>query len=171
MIGMPLPALGVLVGLLCAAAVWDVGLRRIPNLLTLATAVAGLVVRAYVGGWRGVLSGLAAGIIVLVVLAPQWSRRRVGGGDVKLATGAAVWVGLGGLPAYALAAAVAGGLLALVCWALSSREARRAVKANLGQALLLRAMPIAPLEGGGRIPVPYGVAAGAGALVALFFMI
>jgi prepilin peptidase CpaA len=170
MTGLPLPALGVLAGLLCAAAVWDVGLRRIPNLLTLATALAGLMVRAYVGGWRGVLSGLAAGIVVLVVLAPQWARRRVGGGDVKLATGAAVWVGLGGLLAYALAGAVAGGLLALLCWALSSREVRRAVRANLGQALLLKGMPQAPLEAEGRIAVPYGIAAGAGALVALALM-
>lgn len=170
MTALPLPALGVLVGLLAAAAVWDVGLRRIPNLLALATAVAGLVVRAWVGGWRGALSGLAAALVVLLLLGYQWSKRRLGGGDVKLAAAAATWIGLGGLPAYVLAGAVAGGLLALVCWALSSREARRAVRANLGQALLLRTMPEAPLQATGRVAVPYGVAAGAGALAALLLM-
>jgi prepilin peptidase CpaA len=170
MIGMPLPALGVLVGLLCAAAVWDVGLRHVPSLLSLTTALAGLVVRAYVGGWRGALSGLAAGIVVLLVLAPPWSKRRVGRGDVKLATAAAIWVGLGGLPAYALGAAVAGGVLSLVCWVLSSREARRAVKPGLGQVIVFRTMPIVPLEETGRVAVPYGVVASAGALVALLLL-
>ncbi len=92
-----LPAMGVLVGLLCAAAVWDVTLRQVPSVLALATAVAGLVVRAYLGGTPGVLSGLAAGAIILVVLGALWWRRRLGGGDVKLATAAAISIGLGGL--------------------------------------------------------------------------
>ncbi|HEY3357725.1 MAG TPA: A24 family peptidase [Polyangia bacterium] len=161
--------LATLGGLLLAAAIWDVGARRIPNLVTLLTAVCGLGAQAVAGGVIAALSGLAAGGIVLALLWSQWSKGRLGGGDVKLAAAAAVWVGLHGLPTYVLAGAAAGALVSLVCFAASSRAARSDIALNLKGAALTTSIPAAPLKAAGRVSVPYGVAVAAGALVTLLW--
>ena len=111
----PLPALGVLVGLLCAALVWDVTLRQVPSVLAVATALAGLGVRAALGGVPAVLSGLAAGAVIFLLLGALWSKGRLAGGDVKLATAAAASVGLGGL-AFGVAAGAGAPAALLLLW-------------------------------------------------------
>ncbi len=162
------PFLIAIPALLVAAAVWDVARHRIPNAINVCLALAGLGARTYEGGASGALSGIAAGLLAGALLYPAWIRRAVGGGDLKLAVAAGLWVGLSGLGTYLLASAVAGGALAAGCYAASSREARREIRGNLLAIRLGISAPVTVSPGvtGGRVPVPAGAAIAAGALAA-----
>jgi prepilin peptidase CpaA len=160
------PTFAVLVALLGAAAASDVALHRIPNAMSVAVAATALAARSISGGLLGALSGVAAGLVVGALLYPAWSRRAVGGGDLKLGAAAAIWVGLPGLPRYALASAVAVGLIATWCYAASTRAARREIRANLVAVRLGVAAPVPIGAAGGRVPVPAGAALATGAVVA-----
>jgi prepilin peptidase CpaA len=162
----PVPPLGVGTALLLAGAVADIRNRRIPNALNGALLVAGLVCA---GRWSAALSGLAAALVVVVALWLPWRAGRIGGGDVKMAAAAAAWMGLPNLLPYLLATALAGGLVALVCAALSSRQARQEMGANLTAAAAGLGVPDVTIRGGGgRMSVPYGAAVALGALVLLW---
>ncbi len=80
-----------------------------------------------------------------------FSRGVVGGGDVKLLTAATLWAGPDLTPALLIGTAVLGGLLTL---ALLFPLALRAVFA-----------PTAAVGAAKRLPVPYGVAIAAAALI------
>jgi Flp pilus assembly protein protease CpaA len=114
-------------------------------------------------------SGAATGAVTLALLWLPWRSGRVGGGDVKLAAGAGFWLGLSRLPEYLLLAALAGGVLSLIYYALSSRDARREIRMNLTSAALSASLPTVTLaSGAGRRSVPYGVAFAAAAGVILW---
>lgn len=136
-------------GLFLWAAASDVATRRIPNRLTAALALVGLVRLAADlaagGGWTDPALDLAAAAAVLVLGAAGFAAGVLGGGDVKLAAAAALWLGAGALAPFLMVSALAGGLLAL---------------AYLALGILRR---------GSKRPVPslpYGVALAAGGLVA-----
>lgn len=153
--------------LLGVAAAWDIGRRRIPNGLTVGIAAAGLVAQFLGGGVGGALSGLAAAAITGALLWPAWAGGALGGGDLKLAAAAGMWVGLSRLLPFALASAIAGGVLAAICYAASSREARGGMRRNLVYAA--RGLRIEPplRSGSGRVSLPAGAAIAAGALFAM----
>jgi prepilin peptidase CpaA len=154
----------LLVLLLVAAALWDIRKRRIPNSLSAAVMVAGLGSAALGEGWRAALSGLGSAILTVILMWLPWCKGRIGGGDVKLAAAAATWVGLARLPEYLLGTALAGGVVALVCYALSDRRARQEMAGNL-KLVAAGVMPEPQLRGGGgRVSVPYSVASAAAAL-------
>jgi prepilin peptidase CpaA len=165
----PVPFLGVGTALLVAGAVADIRNRRIPNALNGLLLVAGVAGQASVNGAKGALSGVAAALLVVIGLWRPWRRGRIGGGDVKMAGAAAAWTGLGLAIPYLLATAVAGGLVALVCAARSSRQARRQMQANLVAVTAGAGAPEVDIRGGGgRVSVPYGAAVAVGALVVLW---
>ncbi|MEA2701208.1 MAG: prepilin peptidase CpaA, partial [Myxococcales bacterium] len=132
-------------------------------------------------GLLAALSGVAAGVLSIVVLYRAWLAGGVGGGDVKLAAAVAIWVGLPHMPTFVLATAIAGGAVAVVCYALSDGGARRQIHGNLTGALLVQELPRistsstsmpstnAPGASGGvrRVSVPYGIAVAVGGAVAL----
>jgi prepilin peptidase CpaA len=167
---MSFPAhLGVATGLLLAAAGADAWKRRIPNALNAVLGLTGLLAQVSGRGWVAGGSGLAAGVLVVTLLWLPWLKGMRGGGDVKMAAAAAVWLGLGRMPEYLLVAAVAGGVLALVYYALSSRDARREIRMNLTTAALSATLPKVTLENrAGRRSVPYSVAFAASALLILW---
>ena len=143
--------------LLAVAAAADVAWRRVPNALVVALAALGLAAQVSAGGWRAALLGAAGVTLVLLVLIPVWSRGALGGGDVKLAAACAAWLALGDLPVFALAVALAGGLVAAAAFLLSRRAPA------VGDRVAVLAAP-----GRSRpVRVPYAIAIGAGALVAL----
>jgi prepilin peptidase CpaA len=158
---------GLLVVLLVAAAHWDVRKRRIPNALNAAVLLCGLAGALVGEGFWAVPSGLAAGLLTVVLCWVPWIAGRIGGGDVKLAGAAAAFVGLRFLCEYLLATALAGGLVAVVCFFLSNRTARKEMVTNLKVAIV-GIMPEPSLRGGGRVSVPYGVASTLGALFVIF---
>ncbi len=154
--------------LLVVAALWDIRKRRIPNVLSAAVVLSGLATAAIgEGGWA-MLSGLAALVLTIAVGWVPWLRGWIGGGDVKLAGAAAVWVGLRLLHEYLLGTALAGAVVAGVCYLLSTRQARREMRTNLKMAAV-GVMPEPALRGGGgRVSVPYGVACAIAALAVVF---
>ncbi len=153
--------------LLGVAAAWDVARRRIPNGLTVGIAAAGLVVQVLDGGAGGALSGLTAGTIAGALLWPAWAGGALGGGDLKLAVAAGVWVGLPRLLPFALATAVAAGAIAAICYAASTREARGAMRTNLAHAAFGMRIDAPLRSSGGRVSLPAGAAVAAGALFAV----
>ncbi len=155
-----------LAALLVAAALTDVAWRRISNWNTVAIAVAGVIAQWAAGGIGAAAGGMLAGIVIGALLAPFWIKRIIGGGDLKLAVAAGVWVGLARSPRYLLASALAGGLIAIVCYALSRRGLRAFIRAN-GYRLHASCWPRALQKPGRPVVVPYGVAFAAGALFTL----
>ncbi len=153
--------------LLCVAASWDIARRRIPNGLTVGIAAVGLVFRILGHGAGGALSGLAAAAIAGAVLWPAWAGGALGGGDLKLAVAAGVWVGLSRLLPFALASVIAGGAIAAICYAASGREARGAMRRNLARAAFGLSIEAPLRSGGGRVSLPAGAAVAAGALFAV----
>jgi prepilin peptidase CpaA len=164
---MTFPALHLLPLGACLAAgtIWDLARRRIPNAVSLTTACLGVLVQAMDRGGASALSGVAAGAVTVALLYRPWVVGGIGGGDVKLAAAAAIWVGLGGMIRYALAVSASGGAVAIVAYLLSVQAARREMKTNLTLAALQQRLPPVPEKTAGRVSVPYGVAVSAGALI------
>lgn len=152
--------------LLAAAAASDVARHRIPNALSVSIAATALVARTLDEGILGGGSGLAGLAVTGAVLYPAWARRAIGGGDLKLAAAAAAWVGLAGLPRYAIASAAAAGLLAVICYLASAPAARREMRMNLLFAGRGVTASVATRPGQGRVPLPAGAAFASGALLA-----
>jgi len=109
-------ALGVI------AVVEDLRRRQVPNWLT-AAGVAGGVVCAAGGGWRGVgmaVAGAAAGFLLLV---PFHWLGAMGGGDVKLMAAYGALLGPAGILLAAVFAGVIGGVWAACTLLLRPRAA------------------------------------------------
>src|SRR5688572_6420310 len=122
---LPLSLLGVGTVLLLVAAGVDVHHRKIPNALNAALGLTGLCAQGGVRGWGALGSGLLAGVLTVALLWVPWLKGRIGGGDVKMAGATATWLGLGFLPMFLLMTAVAGGIVASICYALSTRASRQ----------------------------------------------
>lgn len=104
------------------AAVSDLLTMKIPNWLTGGLVLAFPVIALLAGlEFSALFSHVAAGLILLAVgiamFAPGW----MGGGDAKLLSGVALWLGLSSaLVNFLLLAAIAGGVLTLVLLAMRS---------------------------------------------------
>lgn len=153
--------------LLAAAAASDTAARRISNRLTVPLAIGGLGVQIGIVGVVNASAALAvAGALGAVLLIP-WSRGWLGGGDLKLAAGAAVWVGGDRIATYLLASAVVAGGLSVMAYAASNGASRSQIRSNLGGALRGKRVSVAARASGGRVSVPVGAAFAAGALFAV----
>lgn len=151
-----LAALVVLVAL-GAAAVNDVALRRIPNLIAAIVAAAGLARQVLTGS--PAMAMLVAGCL-LAGATLLWLRGILGGGDVKLLAAAGLVIPPAAIPTMLLAIALAGGVLSLLHLALRGRvTARRLARPAgiLGRILRCEAWRIRR-----GAPLPYGVAIAAG---------
>ena len=165
----------VLAAILCVAAAIDARTMRLPNWLTLATLVCGLVFAAVHPAtdntfWRA-LAGAATGLAVTL---PLYALRLMGAGDAKLMAGVGAFLGfpaeLGAL-AYIL---IAGGVLAIgiAAW----RRSFRRLAVNVTQAtqgLFYTAISgvrstVAMPQGASVGKLPYAVAVCAGTLAWLF---
>ncbi len=164
------PSLGWLwpLGLgLVAAVVCDLRARRIPNVISAALLAAALVVRGLNQGGLAALSGVGAAALVVAALYRPWMMGGIGGGDVKLAAATAAWVPFGRLHWFALSAAAAGGLVAVVYYFVARPDARAEIRANLTLTVLHNELPTVPSHRAGHPSVPYALAIAAGAAVAL----
>ena len=150
------------------ACLTDLRWRRIPNVLTLGSAAAALLVHGVTGGLTGVGIAAAGWAVGLVLFLPIFALRGIGGGDVKLMAGLGAW--LGPMPAVWLAlwTAVAGGAFALVV-AGAKGYTGRALQNVWGMLSYWRVMGLQPhpavtLESaqGPRLPYSLPIAAGLG---------
>jgi Flp pilus assembly protein protease CpaA len=155
--------------LLGVVAGWDIAKRRIPNWANAALGVTGLGAQMLFHGGYALLGAVGAATITLILLWLPWSRGRLGGGDVKATLCATTWLGLGLLGQYYLYTALAAGGVALLCFLVSSRGARREIRENMFLVALKQGLPEAPFRSGaGRVSVPFGSAAAAAALFLLW---
>jgi prepilin peptidase CpaA len=165
---LPIPLLSALGAGLLWATVCDLRRRRIPNAVSGSIFVAGLVASGYQAGASAALSGFAAAVALLVALYLPWRAGGIGGGDVKLAAAVGAWVGLSHLLWFAVAAALAGGVLAAIGYLRAPSAVKADVRANLVLAGLHGELP--PADASHRksqVSVPYALAISAGAAVAL----
>jgi prepilin peptidase CpaA len=142
--------------LMAFAAASDLFTMTISNRVSLAL-VAGFMVLALLSGMGlyDILLHLAAGACILAVAFGCFAMGWVGGGDAKVAAGAALWFGFGHLMNYLVYASLFGGVLTLLLlqfrqWPLPYPLA--------GQTWLLR---LHAKESG----IPYGIALAIGALM------
>ena len=142
--------------LMAFAAASDLFTMTISNRVSLALA-AGFLALALLSGmeFSDILRHLGAGVAVLAVAFVCFALGWVGGGDAKVAAGAALWFGFGHLLDYLVYASLFGGVLTLLLlqfrqWPLPYQLA--------GHAWLLK---LHAKESG----IPYGIALAIGALV------
>ena len=100
--------------ILIIAAVIDIRVKKIPNLITFPTMVLGPVYYGVTNGWDGLLfslGGLALGMGIFFIL---YMMGGMGAGDVKLMGAVGAIVGSKGILLTALFSAIVGGVYALI---------------------------------------------------------
>jgi prepilin peptidase CpaA len=150
------------IGAMVALALNDVFTYRIPNWANAALAMSFLVfagAASLAGANIWWISHLAAAAVVFAVGLLMFQFNALGGGDVKLLTAAALWVGMQGLLPFLVTVGLAGGALVLMLLFL---------RRNL-MPLVAWAAP-RPLQSWPRVftpgeKVPYGVAIAIGAVL------
>jgi prepilin peptidase CpaA len=142
--------------LMAFAAASDLFTMTISNRVSLALAAGFLALALLSGmGLYDILSHLGAGASVLVVAFVCFAMGWVGGGDAKVAAGAALWFGFGHLMNYLVYASLFGGVLTLLLLQFRQWPLPYAFS---GQTWLLR---LHAKESG----IPYGIALAIGALM------
>jgi prepilin peptidase CpaA len=142
--------------LMAFAAASDLFTMTISNRVSLALVAGFLILALFSGmGLHDMLSHVGAGAAVLAVAFACFAMGWVGGGDAKVAAGAALWFGFGHLMNYLVYASLFGGVLTLLLlqfrqWPLPYAFA--------GQAWLLK---LHAKDSG----IPYGIALAIGALM------
>lgn len=156
------------------AAITDVRERRIPNHLTYAAMIAGLVLQTAVHGWRGLLLGLGGALLFGGLFLIFHLVRAMGAGDVKLAAALGCIIGPSGSWQVMFATAVAGGALAILVMVFTGRMLKtlRSTLAVVGFHAVhgLRTHPEVNLDNPAAVRLPYGLAFAAGTLYWAFLM-
>ena len=156
-----------LFALLAAACFSDLRTRRIPNLLVLTTAVAGIAIAVLTKPWAAGLIQAGTGFGTgLVIWLPFYALGMIGAGDVKLFAAASTFLGPRLAIEASLYTALYGGVLAFVYMLTRSGVAGTLIRVGQGvrQPELLRNDPSAQ-----RRRMPYALAIAAGILTVVFW--
>ncbi|HYG85940.1 MAG TPA: prepilin peptidase [Azospirillum sp.] len=153
------------VALFCLAAVTDLHRRIIPNWITGALLLLFALAALADPVRYPTVPSLVAAVVVFVPLLAVFATGRLGGGDVKLLTAAALWAGWDQLGELLVVVGLAGGGLAVayVIRHLPRSPAQLALWLPVGLSSPRRLLPEAVAEAG----LPYGVAIAAGAAFVL----
>jgi len=178
-------AVGLIV-MLGVAVATDVGMRKIPNLVTVGGFGFALFVRGLAGAGP-LVEGLLGAALGFALFVPIWMIGGIGGGDAKLLTATGAFLGLE-LPLFGvplaeqrffiaiLATAIIGAIIALIAAA-----RRRALTStllgtkDLALGVVQRAVgspvktDLPSLDKPGGVRNPYGVAIAAGGLIGLLY--
>ncbi len=151
--------------LLAVAAATDVRARIIPNRLTAAVAIAGLLHAGVQGflfsaGHIALVGGLFALCVGLFACAA------IGGGDAKLVPAVAIGLPVASWPTFLFVMAVVGGLIALAMLLQERMRSARPAGAEVGSGSPMRAVDSCTSDSSSG--VPYGVAIAAGGWAALW---
>ena len=105
--------MGALLGMVAAAAAWDLATRRIPNALVGSGLLLALGFALGFGGMGGLTHALAGAGLAFALLIVPFAQRWMGGGDVKLAMAIGAFVGPSSVVLILLVATALHGLVAL----------------------------------------------------------
>lgn len=155
---------------LAVATVSDVRTRRIPNSLTLAGCLAGLVLGALASGGSGFMEAGKGLLLGFAISLPFWLLGWLGAGDVKLLAAVGSFVGSALVIEVLLATGIAGAVLAVgaLLWRgmLARTGERMAATLNLSVASR-RWNYVAPDDQEKDVRLPYAVAISVGTLAAI----
>jgi prepilin peptidase CpaA len=145
--------------LMVAAAFEDFRRLTIPNLVPAAVCLLWPVqFLTTAPSFYGALAAIGCALAVFIVGAVCFARGWLGGGDVKLLTAAVLWVGPAGTPALLVTTGMLGGVMATFLLMPFGAQFAASARLMLGQ------IPLG-IEGGSGVPVPYGIAIAAAALI------
>jgi len=143
------------------AALHDIGFRTVPNWVSLALLICGVILRLQNGN---LLIGLGVSAAFFLMTFLLWRFGLMGGGDVKLLTAASLFLTPSHAPMLLSGTAVVGGVLALIYflagWAVP-RPTRQRPK-----GFLLRVLRCEQWRLRRRGPLPYAAAIAAGGVLA-----
>jgi prepilin peptidase CpaA len=105
---------GLALGVAALALIWDLGTRRIPNVLTFGAAAMALLFHLSSTGATGVGFALAGWLVGALVFFVPFALGGLGAGDVKLLAALGAWLGTGEVLWLAAYAGIAGAVMALV---------------------------------------------------------
>ena len=152
--------------LLLIAALHDIAFRTIPDSVPAGLLIAGIVLRALLGGMA---AGLALSLAVFALAVLCWRRGWMGGGDVKLLAATVLVVPPPGVGPFLLLTVQAGGVLGLL-YLLLSRTVRLPTPGRRGAGSRNIVLRVARAERW-RIcrgaPLPYGFAIAVGGITLL----
>ncbi len=151
--------LAVMAGAGTAAAI-DIRTRRIPNVVSAATAALGIALAA--AGWSGIsiASSMLGFLVGLLLMLPGRLLGATGAGDVKLMAAVGAVLGVERMPLAFVCTAIAGGALAVV---IAARRGRLAATIG-GTGRIIARQDIG--SAGAHNKFSYGPAIAAGALLA-----
>jgi prepilin peptidase CpaA len=153
------------IGILGIIGYGDVRARRIPNVLSLAIAILGLLRIILVHNPVSACQTLAAAVAIFAAAFLLFWHGAIGGGDVKLGFAVALLIGYHDLFGFLFLMRLCGGVLALVILAQDNLRPR------LFRLLRLTSVPSAKPPGCSVAPsrstVPYGVAIAASGAITL----
>lgn len=142
--------------LVLIAALSDATTMTIPNWISVCMLAAFLALAPFLLPWSSVLAHAGVGAAALLIGIGLFAAGWIGGGDAKLCSACALWVGWTGVGAFLLVTAVAGGALALMILLWRKFAFQTAADAWAPGWLARLAQP--------NVGVPYGIAIAAGAL-------
>jgi prepilin peptidase CpaA len=160
------------VSLAAAGCVCDLRTRRIPQVLTLGGAAAGIGYHLATGGWTAGAIGLGGWTVAVLMFLLPFALGGLGGGDVKLLGALGAWLGPGDAVWLGIYTGIAGGIIALV-WSLANGYLSQAVR-NLYLLFMqwriagIRPVPELTLEQGRSPRLAYAVPILAGMMVTLW---
>lgn len=167
------PATAVVCALV--GSVFDVKSRRIPNFVTFPSILLGLALHLALGGWRQLLSSLAAGLICGVVFLVFYIAGGMGAGDVKLITAVGCIAGMPHVAYLLVLTALSGGAMAVVM-ALARGRLQQTLS-NVGAIAAhhsqegLQPHPDLNLSNLDTLRLPYALAIAGGSLLTLYFQV
>jgi prepilin peptidase CpaA len=103
----------VTLGLAAVACGWDLRTRRIPQVLTLGGALAGVMFHLVNGGWSSAIASSTGWAVGVAIFFLPFALGGLGAGDVKLLGAIGAWLGPMNAVWVGLYAGAAGGLLAI----------------------------------------------------------
>jgi prepilin peptidase CpaA len=156
------------------ACVCDLRSRRIPNVLTLGAAAAGLAYHVSTGGFGGFQHSALGWLVGALVFIVPFALGGMGGGDVKLLAALGAWIGPSDAIWLALYSAIAGGVMGIAV-AIAHGYCRTAFR-NVRLLLChwrvagLRSVPDLTLDGSSAPKLAYAVPILVGMVATLWFV-
>ena len=154
-------------------SVFDVKSRRIPNFITVPFFLLGLAMHLALGGWKQLLTSLAAGLICGLVFLVFYLAGGMGAGDVKLIMAVGCIAGLSHIAYILVLTALSGGVMALVL-AMARGRLQQTIM-NVGELAThhshegLQPHPDLNLGNVATLRLPYALAIAGGSLITLYF--